>query len=102
MISKNVLDHVIDRFRSLFNDIEQSKLYVEDWIGHLPRVGIWKVFLFASQHRIQDRLLEIFETTFTCGNQLSVKKTKGTHRKLLFAQLLVRCLILQLVQCHWV
>ena len=37
MISKNVLDHVLERFRSLFNGFEHSKLYVVglDGMGYL-------------------------------------------------------------------
>ena len=42
MISKNVLDHVLERFRSLFNGFEHSKLYVDGmglgWMG-------WMVFM---------------------------------------------------------
>ena len=34
MISQNVLDHVLERFRSLFNGFEHSKLYV-DCIGRM-------------------------------------------------------------------
>ena len=34
-MSYNVLDHVLESFRSPLNDIEHSKLYV-GWVGYLP------------------------------------------------------------------